>query len=509
MKKTIAVLFSLSIGVAISSEAAIYYVRDGGPTANCGTNWTNACDHISNFGTLERGATYYVASGNYAAYTITQAVVGSQTITIKKATDGEHGTDSGWIDSHSNYGLGQATWNSALFFRGTGYIVFDGAFRNELDWFDGASYGFRIYHNGNNNLIKVGEYATGTASSNLVIKHVFLDGRVAADSGNSIDTYVANTGISKNLVFTRLYVRGGCNNWFMRNATDGTIEYSAASDAMGDTASHHGEVINLYWGSDNFTVRFNKIRNSYLTGGGTAIVSVDGTNNLKFYGNVIWNFEAGNGVIGPIRATNSVVYGNTIVDNKGSSAGLDLYGTNNYVYNNLWVGNKSAYIHTGSPGAHDYNAYSSGSNDAGSESHAQLSVPTSIFSSYANKVYTLATNTQPGINLTSAPGYESDMSKDINGFPRTTWSRGAYEYGSTVIIKNSHPADTGPGGTPDNKIDPDEATIFGACWKSNCDSDATMNNAVRAGTLWNASADGEYEYNLSAGACPLCWVVVP
>ena len=40
-----------------------------------------------------------------------------------------------------------------------GYYVFDGQIRNEADWFDGASYGFGIVHNNQDQNIIIGAFA--------------------------------------------------------------------------------------------------------------------------------------------------------------------------------------------------------------------------------------------------------------------------------------------------------------------------------------------------------------
>jgi hypothetical protein len=119
-----------------------------------------------------------------------------------------------------------------------------------------------------------------------------------------------------------------------------------------------------------------------------------------------------------------------------------------------------------------------------------------------------------GANLTNIDTVNMPfLNRDISGIARPasgSWEIGAYEFGGANSNPDqNHPADTGPGGNSNSKIEPDEATSFGLCWKTNCKPEATMNNAVRAGTLWNASSDGEYRYDLSAGACPACWVIVP
>src|SRR5439155_26049402 len=60
-----------------------------------------------------------------------------------------------------------------------------------------------------------------------------------------------------------------------------------------------------------------------------------------------------------------------------------------------------------------------------------------------------------------------------------------------------------------------EATNYGFCWKSaptiptGCPTPAaTLDNSVRAGTLWNTTSSGLYHYD-SSKPCPLCWVAGP
>lgn len=77
---------------------------------------------------------------------------------------------------------------------------------------------------------------------------------------------------------------------------------------------------------------------------------------------------------------------------------------------------------------------------------------------------------------------------------------GAYEFGGAVVSPQYQPADI----DQDWAINLNEVTSLGACWKSNCKPEATMENAVRAGYLWNATANGAYHYT-SGQNCPECW----
>ena len=61
------------------------------------------------------------------AYTFNDAVSGTTLITIKKAIESDHGTDTGWS---SAYGDGQATFPNVTFT--TSYWTFDGQSRTTL-----------------------------------------------------------------------------------------------------------------------------------------------------------------------------------------------------------------------------------------------------------------------------------------------------------------------------------------------------------------------------------------
>lgn len=74
-----------------------------------------------------------------------------------------------------------------------------------------------------------------------------------------------------------------------------------------------------------------------------------------------------------------------------------------------------------------------------------------------------------------------------------------------------HPADV----NADNQLILDEATQHGYCWRSapnipaGCPTPAaTMENAVRAGSLWSATVSGNYRYN-PGNTCPACWEPAP
>ena len=80
----LSLLLALALGAGTAEAAQVYCVRAGATGANTGADWNNAYTVLP--ATLVRGATYYVASGSYGAYTYDDAESGTTVITIKKAT---------------------------------------------------------------------------------------------------------------------------------------------------------------------------------------------------------------------------------------------------------------------------------------------------------------------------------------------------------------------------------------------------------------------------------------
>jgi hypothetical protein len=399
------------------SQAANKYVRVSASGSNNGTDWTNAYTSLP--AVLVRGDTYYVASGSYAAYTFDDPQSGTLTITVKKATATDHGTDVGW---QAAFGTSQAIFNSVIKFQ-TGYYVLDGQTRNEADWFDGPSYGFRI---NNNNMDQNIVISGGSASSNIAVKYVFVDAiyknlpTSTTLRRYSIDTDTYGGTIATNLLFHRMYVYGGNNVWFLRTTNGAIVEYSASNGVDGN-AANHGEIVNLYYSGNNAVIRYNQWKNAFTSGGGTALVAITYADGLQFYGNVVANFMVGDGVVGfnGYYSSHNRVYNNTIIDGLGACGTPWGSGTDNLVYNNLFINCRTVNIE----GTNDYNGFSD-SNGHG-EAHAQVNIPTSIFANYSGGNFKLATETRAGMLL--GPPFNKDLLGNTRGADGTT-SLGAFEF---------------------------------------------------------------------------------
>jgi hypothetical protein len=217
-----------------------------------------------------------------------------------------------------------------------------------------------------------------------------------------------------------MFVRGSNNVWFLRT-TDGAVVEYCASDGVAGNGANHGEIVNLYYSGNNAVVRFNRWRNAFLGpgGGGTALVAITEADGLEFYGNVAWSFAVGDGAIGfdGYASSHNRVYHNTFADNQGYNAGTAFgEGTDNLVYNNLWIDAGTVNL----AGDHDYNAF--GDDNGRGEAHAQTNLSSAIFVDYGSGDFHLGANTDAGMAL------DAPYDVDADGTPRTTWSRGAYEY---------------------------------------------------------------------------------
>lgn len=424
------VLIGMLMCFALPAQATNHYVRAGASGTASGTDWTNAYTALP--ASLTRGDTYYVAGGNYGAYTFDDAQSGTLVITIKKATAADHGTDTGWNPA---YGDSPAIFNSVIQFA-RGYYVFDGQVRNESDWFDGPSYGFRINHNNKDQNIVI---SGGSSSSNITIKYVFVDAIYKNLPSNTVRRYAIDTdtyggSIATNLQFHRMYVYGSNNVWFLRTTNGAVVEYSASNGAA-SSASNHGEIVNLYYSGNNAVIRYNQWKNAYIGNGGTALVAITQADGLQFYGNVISNFEVGDGAIGfdGYSSSRNRVFNNTFVGGRGWNSGTAWgSGTDNLVYNNLFIDCTTVNL----AGTHDYNGFSD--SYSRSESHAQVNIPTSIFVNYGGGDLRLRSDTNPGLALASP--FNKDMLGNTRG-AEGSWTRGAFAFPGNQSTLPNPPSD--------------------------------------------------------------------
>jgi len=411
---------------ALSSQAAgMYYVRSGAAGLGNGSDWNNAFTSLP--ATLERGATYYVAGGNYPSYTFNTPQSEATVVTVKKASPTDHGTDSGWV---AFYGASQAVFTSEINIE-TGYFVLDGQYRNEGNWFDGDAYGFKIQNAGEWQHLVIRDPNGAVPVPNVTIKYLYIAAMVGQlpPSGQgyrpyAIDTETLSSTIRNvNYVFSRVYVDGSNNPFFVRTLTSPMVEYCASWRTSG-SASFHGEVINRFFSeTGGGIIRYNHIRDAYNgasgfpAGGGTAAIVLSEASGAQVYGNLIENFYCGDGAIGAAwNNSNLKVHNNTFINGGANTPTIRFpapesgkTGVGNEAYNNLTV-NCALVAYTG--------IGTFGSNRTENAS---------IFINYAAKDYRLARHTAAGVVL-PAP-FNIDLVGNSRGADGV-WDVGAYQYGN-------------------------------------------------------------------------------
>lgn len=408
-------LILLCVSVAIPASAANKYLRAGASGTGSGDDWANAYTTLSALESgLSRGDVGYVADGAYGNATFNTAASGTQTITIKKATIADHGTDTGWDNS---YGDGQATFNSTITIT-TPYWVFDGVTRNESNWKDTSAYGFSILANGQDTQIRVSSHA----ADHITLKYIHLEALNTALPGTTISRYtlyVYDGDASSDFngwVVQRCFFQYGNVPFFARRLQGAIVEYCAFADSKSNSANH-GEPFSWYFSCDNGIVRYNYFTNC----AGTAILAINvNADGHEFYGNIVQNCDTSDGVVGFIGTPprNVKFYNNTIVGGTGFNSGVYL-GDGSVAYNNLFIGNNNEYF--GGSVVHDYNGFSGGSEG---EANQVTGLTTAIFVNYPSDLR-LAGATAGGTALGSP--YNTDLTGETRGADGT-WDRGAYEF---------------------------------------------------------------------------------
>jgi hypothetical protein len=427
-------LFSLALLGAFTgaADAANRYVR-AGANGN-GSDWNNAYGNLPS--TLVRGDTYYLADGAYGSHTFNDANSGTTVITIKKATQADHGTDAGWS---SAYGDGQAIfengWNILK-----DYYVFNGARRNS-DWRSGAvsQYGIRV---ANTRLDDgSGVNTSDHGGDNLEFRYIDFHGQ-GRDNGSGDDVIYGLSGNS-NLTFQYCALHdSGRTIFLMRgNWRNLTVDHSYMARNT-STPAVHGELLSMTE-SDGVTWSNNVMEDiegsAFLAG-----VNPGSVSNWKIFGNVFTHSAAyaantgrtskdhNFGVSGIIYmgqdtpAKNLLFYNNTIHNIQGLWSGMVITtgAGGNVSQNNIWY--NSVRTNNSFSGTMANNWYFKTQAD-GDDSSTKVVCTTGcdVFVDAANKNFDLKVPVPQGLALSSP--YNIDPDGSVRGADGV-WDRGAFEY---------------------------------------------------------------------------------
>ena len=404
------------------------YVTADGSGAKNGSDWANAFAKLPS--KLVRGAAYWLAGGTYGDHTFDDPASDAKTITIKRATETDHGTNTGWM---STYGDGQATFTGWVI-TADGY-VFDGARRN-TDWRTGGldRYGITT---GNTRL----DDGNGKGGDNLTFRRIDFHGG-GRDTGDGDDVIYGLTGNS-NLTFQSCALHDSDRTIFLMrdNWKSLTVDRSYLARNTSSPAVH-GELLSMTE-SDGVVFSNNAIEDIE----GTAVFA--GLNNglaqhWKIYGNTVVHTAAyiadtgrkaghnfgvagfvfcGNDTSNDNTCNDFLTCQNTLVNIQGTWSGVVIQkGTGNIVQNNLWY--KSVQTnHTGvTTGYNWYFDTTTGDDDSATKEVCTSSCD--VFVDLANRDFHLATDTSPGTVL-PAP-FAIDPDGVARGAGRG-WDRGAFD----------------------------------------------------------------------------------
>jgi hypothetical protein len=434
------IIFYMLGGFDLSYAQSIFYVRAGATGANNGADWTNAYSSLP--ATLQRGATYYIADGNYNSYNFDDAESGSTRIMIKKATSSDHGTSTGWS---SSYGDGQAVFGGFTF--DTGYYEVNGQKRNESDWEDYSAYGISVKKSGGGSgsrLINIPD----NKANNITLKYLDITGE---SRQNPVDRAFYCVYKHANIYIGYSLFRNSAVPILTRGTSNVTLEYNYFDENL-DIEGGHQEAIS-HQGGDDWTIRNNVFDAILDTGVIVILNSKSGGESLaanqvqhyrwNVYGNIFWfnpndstaAWGVGNGVFCAINkqgVNDFTFHNNTIVNYKGYNAGVRYEGnvSNSHAYNNIWyLTDKSTSPQGGATavsisGSHDYNTFVlQNGTSAPSEAHG-IKGSSDPFVDWKNGNFRLKQE-MGGIALTSIP--KMDMRGNIRGTDGL-WDRGAIEF---------------------------------------------------------------------------------
>jgi hypothetical protein len=325
-------------GSAATCVGRCFYVRQGG--SGQGTTWADPLPNLPPV--MVRGATYYVADGSYGSHHLSTPNAGTQTISIVKATEADHGTNTGW---RPHDGDGQATFTDFILI--SDFWVIDGRRRNEADWTDGPAYGFR----------NTGEFHSNVAnftncSDDVTIKYVDVGGtfRATYDASNPSNAfYMGGFGdICERWLISRVFAHNVGIVGQMAGVNQVTWEYSWLG------LNWSKEILRGQIRTSNVTVRNNIFkdgcRDDHAVGTGcTAEIAFFGNLNgppedhtgARIEGNVIWKSITQHNSDGCIiiqHGSNGVIYNNTFVKAAGSGhCALSVGGSSTAIRNNVWL----------------------------------------------------------------------------------------------------------------------------------------------------------------------------
>ena len=332
-------------GPGVGVPEAYHYVRADAAGNNDGSDWENAWTELPVL--LERQHAYYIADGTYPVYQFDDAEDGDRTIFIIKATESDHGTDSGW---NASYGDSQAIF-SAHGGDGCAVTISSSYWSiNGQTGLGGRDYGFKFTADEDVDYVVCVEDPSWSNTvfhdirlSYFEIQHRGTDIMYQGDVKSGRGFYVHSQAAMQDSSLSHCYIHDtpGISIYYSGATQNNLIEYCIVARNHSD-AAWHGEGIQSGSEADNNIVRFSIWEDIE----GTAVIV--GKNGWQVYGNLFYYTtdyphagQSGSGVgMGIFTGlSNNKVYNNTVYGLTGTNAAFSLANddTGNEIYNNMWV----------------------------------------------------------------------------------------------------------------------------------------------------------------------------
>lgn len=434
LRRTVVLCCLLSPAYA---AAANHYIRSGATGANNGSDWNNAWTTFPS--AYVRGDTYYVAGGRYGSLTLSTPASGATYIVLRKATDSDHGTNTGW---NSSYGTAQAVLNAPLRFDSP-YWVFDGATGGGPgSWTSG--YGFYVRSVASTSGLKS---VSVTGTHHITIRHTdtCFEDAIGGTTLQDLDNFYLRSGCSYITISHCALRHCGRNSITMWENSYITVEYCYFTRNR-ECLSQHAQA----WqdtGTDNLVIRHNLFDD--IRGTGVIVVLAIGSSGVhsdywEIYGNSFRRgtreYDGSDAIICVINdqvATGWKVYNNTfdsiyILGGRGTVFATNeaaASGGGHQVYNNLIYNVNYPLIAFNSAdrtSVRDFNHYRSCTGTIPSEPHGTLGAGDPFT---ARTILDYRPTLTVGAGTTLASPYNTDGYGRIRGADGT-WDCGACEFSS-------------------------------------------------------------------------------
>jgi hypothetical protein len=397
-----------------------------------GSDWSNALAGLP--ASLERGTRYLVASGEYydgpwsarffhVVFDAPES--GESYVGVFKATAGDHGSDAGW---EAAFGEGQARFGPVSVL--TGFLAIDGRLGIGAD--EGA-YGIAIRSRDCAGATDAPiTFPWNSTARNVSFRHVDVRGcghRPDPTHGSEDAIYSYANGVTRFALKDSFVHDSFRGLLFLQNSRDVFVEGTVFARA----GLHHEAFTIALRNTDDVVIRRNVLSDSY-----GEFIGLQGTSNVRLYGNVIrrtledWSIWTA--IFMTERGSDVLIYNNTFHDLEGLNVGVraspENLVSNLQVANNLWTGSRAGQIMLS--GNHTHNAFWDNQRTGGAfslderiEEATKQVLSSDPFVDGAAGDLRLSGPTAPGRSL-GAP-----FDRDLAGVERGVdgaWDRGAYEY---------------------------------------------------------------------------------